>query len=166
MNNNLDDLLDNDQSESIQLPQMLNVLTILTFIGSGFSLLTNIWSFTTLAQTQETFELSRAMQSDMGEELDNPFANNIMEGTIIMLENGPTLYTVGIIVCILGIIGALQMRKLKKTGFFIYSTANFLGIVIPLAIVGLGLMGSIILASSIFTILFIILYAVNLKHLQ
>jgi len=166
MNEDFDNLLDSDQSGPKQLPQMLNVLTILTFIGSGISLLSSIWSFTTLSQTRATLEMTRGVQGELNEDLDNPFVNNIMEGTMRMLENGPTIYTVGIIVAILSILGALQMRKLKKTGFFLYSAANIAGVAVPLAIVGFGFMGSMILLGSVFTILFIILYAVNLKHLS
>lgn len=166
MNDELNDLLDTDHSGPKQLPQMLNVLTILTFIGSGLSLLSSIWSFFTLSKTRETLEMSREMQEEMNQELDNPMLNSVMESSLKMLENGPTLYTVGIIVALLSILGALQMRKLKKTGFYLYTASNIAGIAVPLAIVGFGFMGSMILLGSIFTILFIILYAVNLKHMK
>ncbi len=166
MTDDLNDLLDSDQSGPKQLPQMINVLTILTFVGSGLSLLSSLWSFATLSQTRKTLEMSREMQEEMNSEIDNPFVNNMMEGTLKMLENGPTLYTVGAIVAILSILGALQMRKLKKNGFYLYSVANIAGVAVPLAIVGFGFMGSMILLGSIFTILFIILYAVNLKHMS
>ena len=59
-----------------------------------------------------------------------------------------------------------QMRKLKKTGYYIYIVACLIGIIGPLAIIGSGIMGGFILLGSVFSILFIILYGVNLKHLR
>jgi hypothetical protein len=58
------------------------------------------------------------------------------------------------------------MRSLKKTGYYIYVAGCIIGIVGPLAIVGGGIMGGMILLGSVFSILFIILYGVNLKHMR
>jgi Mg2+ and Co2+ transporter CorA len=43
-----EDLLDDESNGTNELPQMLNVLTILTFIGSGLSLLSGLWGFFTM----------------------------------------------------------------------------------------------------------------------
>lgn len=51
--------------------------------------------------------------------------------------------------------GAIQMWKLKKLGFYIYAAAN-----VVLLIMSFGIMG------LIFTALFIVLYGLNLKHME
>ncbi len=51
--------------------------------------------------------------------------------------------------------GAIQMWKLKKLGFYIYAAANVI-----LLIMSFGIM------SLIFTALFIVLYGLNLKHME
>ena len=160
-----DDLLDDNQNGTNELPQMLNVLTILTFIGSGLSLLSGLWGFMTMGAQQEALETSMAELDSLGGS-GNQMLDGMMEGAIVAAENAPTLNTIGVIVAILCILGALQMRKLKKTGYYIYVAACLIGIVGPLVIVGGGIMGGIILLGSVFSILFIILYGVNLKHMK
>jgi hypothetical protein len=92
--------------------------------------------------------------------------DGLMEGAAIAIENAPTLNTISVIVALLCLVGAFQMRKLKKTGYYIYIVACLIGIIGPLAIIGGGIMGGFILLGSVFSIFFIILYGVNLKHLR
>ncbi|MDA9261768.1 hypothetical protein N9P38_00245 [Flavobacteriales bacterium] len=160
-----EDLLDDFQNETKELPQMLNVLTILTFIGSGLALLMNIWSFITHDSKVEEFEQSMAQLESLGG-TGNSLMDGMMEGAVKAIENGPTLYTIAIVVAILCLFGAYQMRSLKKTGYYIYVAGCLIGIVGPLAIIGGGIMGGMILLGSVFSILFIILYGVNLKHMS
>jgi len=51
--------------------------------------------------------------------------------------------------------GAIQMWKLKKLGFYIYAAANVILLIMSFGIMGL-----------IFTALFIVLYGLNLKHME
>ena len=160
-----EDLLDDESNGTNELPQMLNVLTILTFIGSGLSLLSGLWGFFTMDSQKEAFELSRAQLESAGGS-GNELMDGLMEGAAIAIENAPTLNTISVIVALLCLVGAFQMRKLKKTGYYIYLVACLIGIIGPLAIIDGGIMGGFILLGSVFSILFIILYGVNLKHLR
>jgi len=137
-----------------KIPSMLNTLTILTFIGSGFSLLGSIISLVSLPQMRE--KVKEGMKNML---------EVITEGVNIMLDNGEALYTVAITTAILCIFGAILMRKLKKSGFFIYTSACILNVVFPLTLVGFGLFGLGILIGGLVSILFIILYSVNLKEM-
>lgn len=160
-----DDLLDDNSQGTGELPQMLNVLTILTFIGSGLALLMNAWNFMTHSSKMAEYEESIAQLESLGGS-GNSLMDGMMEGAVKALENGPTLYTIAIVTAILCLVGAWQMRSLKKTGYYIYVAGCIIGLVGPLAIVGGGVMGGIVLLGSVFSILFIILYGVNLKHMK
>jgi hypothetical protein len=150
-----------------KIPSMLNTLTILTFIGSGFSLLGSIISLVSLPQMREKVKEGMKNAKMPGEQPadEADMLEVITEGVNIMLDNGEALYTVAITTAILCIFGAILMRKLKKSGFFIYTSACILNVVFPLTLVGFGLFGLGILIGGLVSILFIILYSVNLKEM-
>jgi hypothetical protein len=76
---------------------------------------------------------------------------------------------VGIVCLGLCFYGALQMRKLKKTGFYIYTVGELLPIIVNIILLGFGIAFNgvipIILGLAI-PILFVVLYAMQLKHLK
>jgi hypothetical protein len=54
-----------------------------------------------------------------------------------------------------------MMWKLKKTGFYVYTGAQLAGIIAPIVMgSSFGTMG------AIFSVLFIVLYGMNLKHMS
>lgn len=67
------------------------------------------------------------------------------------------------IVCLIGV---FMMWKLKKTGFYIYTLAQVVTVAAPFIFVG-GLAGGLMATlGAIFPVIFIILYALNLKHMS
>ena len=158
----LDDKLN---SENQELSEMLNILTILTFIGSGFSILMNVYSYMTMAESKLKIEESIA-KLDSVEDTKIPFVNGFMDSALKAIENGPILYPIAILVGVLCIIGALQMRKQKRIGFYIYLGACIIGAIVPIIILGGGFIGGMVLVGSVISILFIILYGVNIKQLR
>ena len=83
-----------------------------------------------------------------------------------MLDNRLPVLIIGLIGTFLCFFGALQMRKLKKMGFSLY----ILGDIVPFAIgifVGFDTFATVgYVIFTIIAVLFIILYAVQLKHLK
>lgn len=154
-------------SEKKSLPTGINVLTILTFIGCGFGALFTLcmsWLFKFfLRMMDKAVEAGNVPESKLAEmEKQRPkielMLNNVLPLMLISLA--------GIALCFYG---ALQMRKLKKEGFYVY----VLGQVLP--IIGTGLLvgfatqfsggGSYVFGLAI-PLLFIILYAGQLKHMK
>lgn len=142
-----------------KLPDMLNVLTILTFIGCGLGLLGAIYNYFTICKSLE-------MMSKVGE--DNPMAG-MMSSMVDFMQRScemklPVLIMslVGVLLCF---IGAMQMRKLKRTGFFIYLVGEVATPVALLLMVGGG-GGIMTTIGFIIPVVFIILYATQLKHLK
>lgn len=161
-----DDVLDEFDPNSGKLPGMLNVLTILTFIWSGLMTLMSIYNLLTLERQREQFEQSMAILDESNPELANGFVGGMMESARLAVENAPVLNSTSLIVALLCIFAAYMMRNLKRNGYFLYVAACLIEIIVPIAIIGGGIVSGMILAGSIFSILFIILYGVNLKHLK
>ena len=153
-----------EQHRPKPLPRMLNVLTILTFIGCGIGFLGSVWGyFSNNAEQLEKLEEQREQMSDQ-----TGFAKKFFDDSFnwaqVSYDHKTLLLSVNVICIVLCLIGALQMRKLKKTGFFVYT----IGELAPVFIVG-GLLSSVtnvnFLFTAVFAFLFVILYATQIKHL-
>jgi hypothetical protein len=149
-----------------KVPTGINVLTILTFIGSGIQILSSLWQF---SQGKKSVEQLEAMQENG--QLDQ--VPSFMKGMVgpEALEMARKTYTyrfpllvVALLSAGLCIYGALQMRQLKKQGFYIYTIGEVLPVIITLILVGMGT-GTLIF-SLVIVALFIGLYAGQLKHMR
>jgi hypothetical protein len=79
-------------------------------------------------------------------------------------------YAIGLVGNLLCLFGALQMWKLKKMGYFIYIAGQVLPIVSSVIYLGDFLFTSLgmtaMLTAIIFPVAFIIMYGINLKHMN
>ncbi len=163
--NQTNDLFDQQQPKT--LPGMLNVLTILTFIGCGIAYIGTIISFFSAANYEKQVADMEDMQDKMG---DSELASRMMQGSMEMLqktyEYRYILLLSGILFTTLCLVGALQMRKLKKSGYTLYLIGELAPVILTAALIGFSLTGGImILFSAIFAILFVILYTTQRKYL-
>ncbi len=163
--NQTNDLFDQQQSKT--LPGMLNVLTILTFIGCAISYIAAIMGFFSAANYEKQLADMEEMQDQMG---DNELASRMMEGSAEMLQKTYDyryiLLLSGILFTTLCLVGALQMRRLKKSGYTLYVIGELAPIILTAALIGFSLTGGImILFSAVFAILFVILYTTQRKYL-
>ena len=159
-----DEILEGDvRSSKNELPMFLNVLTILTFIGSGFGVIGSIYNFATIEQQKESIQmLEELVAMD-----NNPFMGaDMLESMKVMYENIYLIQGTALLVAIGCLIGAFMMRKLQKNGFYIYTAACVIGVAVPLAVIGFGMMGMMIVLGSVFSIAFIIMYGVNYKYMH
>jgi hypothetical protein len=150
-----------------KLPGSLNVLTILTFIGCGIGLL-----FTALMPKLMSWSLSMMDKASQQGNLTEKQLIEMEKGKIAMekviANQWPVLITglIGIALCLYG---AIQMRKLKKEGFYMYVVGEILPVVAGVVLLGFSVQFNGVM-SYIFSLgiplLFIILYATNLKHLK
>lgn len=163
--------LDLEEEEQKGIPTFLKVLCILTFIGAGFGIIGAIYS---VAMHDFTMNMmSRSLESAQ----NNPFMPKNFNATYMeTLEKwGMVSYGLNFLGSFLCLMGAIFMWKLKKSGFYVY----VLGQIVPfIAAYGLlggmtaggGTFGGLMLAGQIlgalFPIGFIVMYAVNLKHLK
>lgn len=151
-----------------KVPKTLNTLSILSFIGCGIALIGLLVGIFKKPPSEADLQ-------DMQDKLDRAPAfvqkftgSHSVEMTRKTIENSFSINLLSAIALALCLYGVIRMRNLKKEGFYIYLLGE---LVVPLAtmiiFVGLGLYGSFALALSILIpVLFIILYATQLKYMS
>ena len=150
MENNQDILTQNETTN--KLPQMLNVLTILTFVGCGFALL-GTFMMPLGCKVLGMDEIVDKMKSADIEILEKTCANLV------------PLISITIIGTLLCLVGAIMMRKLKQSGFLMYIVGQIIPIVGGFALGTLNFSDWKQVAGLILPIIFIALYTSQRKHL-
>ncbi len=147
-----------------KLPEMINVLTILTFIWCGISFLHAIYSYFNVCKSVNVMEesASKIADSPMARFMD---VNALTESVIRQCESRFPIMIITIVCSLLCLVGAIQMRKQKRAGFFIYFLGEIALPVTTIVLVGTGT-GFWLLLGFLFPVLFIILYATQLKHMK
>jgi len=136
-------------SPNQERPQQLSLLCILSFIGGGASILSNLILYSSFDQIKDFFK-DGATQIILGTEIDMSFIITI----------NPDFFIWQIILFSLSVYGAFLMWNMKMYGFHIYSVSQILLLIIPEIYV--PSMPFPFLEISI-TIVFILLYFKNLK---
>lgn len=155
-------------------PNFLTVLCIITFIWSGGVMLLygayDYFTFPTkydanMEQIQKAVENLEEAGMDSGYMYENAVFS--MEQMKIKKDNLLPMTGINFLFAILCLLGAFLMFKQKKNGFYLYTFASVFWLLVPLYYfdfatpnlvqVGIG---------AFFSFLFIILYAVNLKHME
>ena len=136
-----------EETSNKKRPALLTVLCILSFIGSGLSVL--VWLL-----------LAVGIGSFLGFLDSIPGFSEAMTGSGAGLGVG--LMILNLVLNAGTLTGAILMWQLKKLGFWIYSGAFVLQFIVPIIFMSgkFGIFGFIIMA------LFITLYALNLKHMK
>lgn len=146
-----------------QRPGFLTTLCILSFIGAGLSIVMSIVGYLGAQAAQSMMNGVGAMGDAMGASGNAEFdaamsqANNLLKYAYVLLG-------VGVICAIVSLVGAIMMWKLKKTGFYLYTLANLVAMILPIILVGMA-GGAMAYVGPIVTIAFIVMYAMNLKHM-
>ena len=168
------------EMEPEQRSTFLTWLCILTFIGSGWAIVNSIWSYTTAHKTStvisgnfsapikdSTFQNDTAnatikkSNSPIGAKIKASLSKIFKEDNIRKASIG------GLIAALLTLSGALLMWQLKRNGFYLYVAGVAVGVLVPFYIFGNDLIA--VGASSFanfFGLIFIALYALNLKSLK
>lgn len=138
----MSEILDNAGQESAKRPTLLTVLCILTFIGSGLSLL--VFLLATVA-----FGVVSGMMESI-------------PGMSALTSGGIAFFAISLILSAVSLYGAIQMWKLKKMGYYMYAGASVIAFILPIAMLGIpfNAMGIVWLA------VFLGLYGMNLKHMN
>jgi uncharacterized membrane protein len=168
--NNTNDSLVANEFESDKLPSGLNVLTILTFIGSAFALLGGIWNF---YNAKKTFDTKDKVMEQMNSGSMPSWLKSIMpnmthfeEMVTKSYENRIPIFILTVVAAILCIVGAMQMRKRQKQGYLFYVIGEILPLIVSTFFIGFFTLSG---GGGIFgiglTLLFVILYTMQRKHL-
>ncbi len=154
--------------ESNKPSSFLNVLTILSIIGSIIALLQAVFGFFTADKNYEN--MKKTMSST---ELDNApgFVKGMFnEKTLMMAEkmadNKLPILITGILGAIICLWGAIEMRKLKKQGYTLWMIGELLPLIAVSIFIGAAAFSGLSLIGYLFPLLFIILYTVYRKELK
>ncbi len=154
-------------------PTLLTVICILSFVAGAFGLWSGIKNAFTDAPQTELQEARAQMEEAMAQVGDsgNDMVSKMMESAMTMAEkaaeNAKQIGYANIILSLLSLIGVWQMWNLKKSGFWMYLLASVASLLVPVFFLGGGMMTLLSVGIGGFiTIVFVILYAVNLKHMH
>ena len=170
MDSNNKGILEMDEMEQPKLSSTLNVLTILTFIGSALQIISGLFQF---SMAKSNLDKSDEMLSKMNAEDAPSFVKNMVPdpATYKQLvtqnyDNRIPILIIAVVAAILCIMGAMQMRKLKKQGFTYYLIGQIIPFIGMAAFVGFFSFAGIgfYIAAGL-TLLFILLYASQRKNL-
>ena len=160
-------------SEEIERPVLttgLNVLTILTFIGSIIQLGGSLFNY---MNAQKMYDQKDKLLEQMKSDEVPAFAKNMMgdpahfeQMLTKSYENRLPILIVSLVAVALCFAGALQMRKLKKQGYMLYVIGELLPFVSMIAFIGaFSLSGIGFYVGACIALLFIILYTTYRKNL-
>ena len=154
-------------------PVFLTVLCILTFIGSGWGIISGISSYLT---ANTAAGVAQAAMQDAKEKLEDEgntgsrLAEKMLSGTSEMLQpaNIKKSALFSIVASVFTLLGAILMFGLKKAGFYSYLLGTVISIAGPFIAFGGGNFLTIITSSAIafIGILFVVLFGLNVKHLR
>lgn len=161
------------EQPKLSRPAFLTVLCILTFIGSGWSVLSDLLRLFTAGVMDSTVEIRQytSMVGEMQGQGASPFMakilNSMMDFIRLTALHAREMTVIDLILSLIGLLGAILMFHLRRFGFYLYTAAQILMLFILPYFVGIT---PIVLFSMVFsgllTIGFIIMYAVNIKYLK
>ncbi|MDE3144807.1 MAG: hypothetical protein KGL19_11670 [Bacteroidota bacterium] len=144
----------------------LKTLTVLTFIGSAIALLGGVYQFINAEKGVENMEKAMA-NPDLPEFAKKMMTPEALEAARIAAANKLPILILGLIGVVLCTMGAMQMRKLKQQGYYLW----LIGEVVPV-LASFIFMGSAAFAGGFMVyitygilLLFIILYTMQRKYL-
>jgi hypothetical protein len=164
MENNQVDILD-AQFEK-KLPEILNVLTILTLIACGIGLITSIWTFTHAEASYENVQRVNGSMKNMPGFVQDMVGPDALERARRMYENRLPILIFGLGGLVCCTIGALMMRKQKKAGYFFWLIGELVPLTAFTVVVNLTNMSGYIFKIDLLIIgVFVALYTTQYKHL-
>jgi hypothetical protein len=154
-------------------PTFITVLCILSLIGSGgFGLFQSAYQYITFdtSYPNSVAKITEAIETLEDAGMDSGFMYESAQNGLYALEktaeNLVPMTTANILFALLSLLGVFLIFKLKKNGFYLYSVVNLFWMLVPVYFIGMEAGMMMLGFGALITILFIILYAVNLKHME
>ena len=139
-------------------PQLLSMLAILSFIGSGLSLFSNI---TTLLFYNTLVNLDI---SELTSLYPNMFPEDVLQSSLFVIEKaGRLFFVVSALAYMVSLYGVYKMWKLQKDGLHYYAISQLIILLLPLIFVSTQMS---VLPGLLLTTLFILLYYRSFKLME
>lgn len=153
-------------------PTFLLVICILTFIGSGWSVLSNLFSLFTAGMMDGSLQMEQ--YSNMMENIEGSasssfltgFLNSSMEVLQATAAHAREIAVMQLVLSVISLLGAIMMLQLRRFGFYLYTAVQILALFVLPYFAGFSTLVVIgMLWSAFISLIFIILYAVNLRYM-
>jgi hypothetical protein len=167
------------EQERPSRPTLLTVLCILSFIGSSWTIVTDVYSYATANVTVQAFAKVRVDQNDSDVKKDTAgsqdthkrilFRNRMMGSLQKMMtpDNIRKSSLGSFIAALFTLAGALLMWWLRRPGFYLYIVGVLLALIVPFYLYGNNLLAvGLSSVTTFFGLVFIALYALNIKNLH
>lgn len=156
-----------------QRSTFLTVLCILSFIGGIWTLWSGYRNAFTDAPQQGLIEAREKMEEARAEMGDDamPVVDDLMGSGLAMAESAAAhaeeLGYGELVMAALSLFGVWNMWNLRRRGFWIYLAASVGALVLPAIVIDGGLMASIgLMFTGFISLVFVVLYALNLKEMR
>ena len=146
--NIMSETLDNVNNEAGKRPVFLTVICILSFVGIGLAIIGYVGALTLMGVAEGAMGAAADAVAEAGGTMSGP-STGIIWAYIIG----------GFVSALIQLVGVIQMWKLKKSGFMLYTIPAVLMIVLSFLYAGFSI-------GIIFPIAFIVMYGVNLKSMK
>lgn len=165
--------MDTSTTAPAQRPTLLTIICILSFISGLWGAIDGFrTAFTDKAQ--KDLEAARAQIDQVMDQVQGPgaeFAQQMIEQGITLAEstaaNARPIGLTALVLALISLYGVWLMWNLRKQGFWYYTLAAILGLIVPLFFIGFSTLSIMGLGmGAVISLIFIILYAVNLKHMH
>lgn len=149
-------------------PTFLTVLCILTFIGSGWGVLSPLFQlfFAHVADMTAQNDQLNDLMENMGDETPS-FISGMVTSSQAILAHARPIALCNLLLSLSSLGGAIMMFMLRRSGFYLYTAANVVALFVTPCFVGFT---SFVMAgfafSAVIALIFIILYAVNLRAMK
>ncbi|MBS4042476.1 MAG: sulfite exporter TauE/SafE family protein [Chitinophagaceae bacterium] len=153
--------------EENKLPTTLNVLTILTFIGCAIGLITSVSTFFSgeknIAKMEEAYNKMDPNTPQFVKDMVSPEKIELMK---LMEANKYPMLIFGLLGVALCLMGALQMRKRKMQGYYLWLIGEILPFITAGIFVGFGMYSGFMgIFGIVVLIIMVLLYTMQRKHL-
>lgn len=153
-------------------PTFLLVICILTFIGSGWSVLSNLFSIFTSGMMDSSLQMEQYsnmmgnIEGSASSSFLTGFLNSSMEVLQATAANAREIAVMQLVLSVISLLGGIMMFQLRRFGFYLYTAAQILALFVLPYFAGFSTLVVIgMLWSAFISLIFIILYAVNLRYM-
>jgi high-affinity nickel permease len=152
------------EEQPTPLSGTLKVLTVLTFIGCGLAYLGTLYNL----YKAGSYETDRAkLESQLDQIGEDGFAGEMLKSSLDMMDKSYEykyiLFVSGLVFTTFCLIGAIKMRKQKKSGLPLYIIGELAPVVLTAVLIGFSSIFMIV--GAVIALIFVFLYVSQRKNL-
>ena len=162
------------ETEPVSRPSFLTWLCILTFIGSGWSIVSSVYTYVSAEKYANLLSEKKPLQKDSAyvdstgavHNEKKVFSEKIKASfsKIVDKDNMRKRAIGNLIAALFTLTGAIFMWRLKRTGFYVYIIGVIISLLVPFYLFGNDMIAvGAASFNNFFGLVFIALYALNIK---